>query len=153
MKTAKSYAEDNNFTYKKGIVMPPENFPTGCSPIFVEISKDAMKEARKRTKDGILVISHARDIENIEKDLNLTKEKWKMYYCHQNDFKENENPYKFLQEGNVLVVDIDLTSGFEWTTVIVIEKVISYAGADLHECNQMMRCTANLIVVRKRKSN
>ena len=76
-------------------------------------------------------------------------EKWKIYCINRNDFKENENPFKFLQDGNVLIVDNMLTDGFEWTTVILIEE--PPMGEPSYDCNQMMRCTTNLIIVRKEK--
>ena len=151
VKTTKSFAEWEYYRYKEGIVMPPENFPTGCPPIFVDSLEDAMKEARKRTKDGILIIN--RHVNDADKNyLNQTREKWKMYGNYQNDFRENENPYKFLQEGNVLIVECHFTNGFQWSTVIVIEKGTGSIGASLNECNWMMRCTTNLIVVRKRRN-
>ena len=89
VKRIKSYAEEDGYPYKKGIVMPLENFPTGCPPVFVYSFKDAMKEARKRTKDGILVIANLLRNFNI---LDQMKEKWKVYHKNRNDFKEEENP-------------------------------------------------------------
>ena len=144
VKRIKSFAAEKNYKYKKGIVMPLENFPTGCPPVFVESFEEAMKEARKRTNHGILVI--AKDVDDID-IFNQMKEKWKVYHFGRNDFKEEENPYTFLQEGNVLIIDNMKCQGFEWATVIVFE----YRGiesANYHTCNFMMRCTTNLIVVR-----
>ena len=150
VKMTKSYAEEKDYAYKKGIVMPPENFPSGCTPIFVDSIEDAMKEARKRTKDGILVITDILSVIDGNHS-NRMKENCKVYRELQNDFKPNENPYKFLQEGNVLIVDGPLTYGFEWTTVIVIERHHQLDGApSYHDCNRMMRCTTNLIVVKKK---
>ena len=103
------------YRYGEGIAMPPENFPTGLTPIFVDSFEDAMTEARKRTKEGILVIN------NFQFGIfNRMKEKWKAYRQDRNDFKE-ENPYKFLQEGNVLIIDDLACFGFEWATVVVFE--------------------------------
>ena len=96
VKTTKSVAEEQGYAYRKGIVMPPENFPTGCCPIFVDTFEEATKEARKRTKDGILVICVPWDTNG--NHLTQMNEKWKRYGDYQNDFKESENPYKFLQE-------------------------------------------------------
>ncbi|XP_066910457.1 uncharacterized protein [Clytia hemisphaerica] len=148
VKTTKFYAEERRYDYKEGIIMPPANFPTGCTPIFVDSFENAMKEARQRTKEGILVIltKSGKDAGN---HLIQIKEKSKMYQDGQNDFKKEENPYKFLQEGNVLVVKASDVNGFEWSTVIVMEREQIYQGASIHECNLMMRCTTNLIVIRK----
>ena len=130
--------------------MPPNNFPTGCTPIFVDSFEEAIKEARKRTKDGILVIKDI-DMDDKANYLKQTKEKWKRYDFIHNDFKENENPYKFLQEGNVLCVECEEAYGFEWKTVILFEREIKTSSASDHDCNLMMRCTTNLIVLRKEK--
>ena len=139
----KSYAEENNYDYKKGIVTPLENFPTGCKPKYVGSIEDAMKEARKQTKDGILVIF------NYDFDIfNQIKEKCKVYGEDRNDFKENENPYKFLQEGNVVAIHGLTCLGFEWATVIVFEG--KGLTSTYHPCNFMMRCTTNLIVVKEK---
>ena len=143
VKMAKSYAEKTAYFYKEGISMPPENFPTGCIPIFVDSFHGAMKEARKRTKDGILVITSL-DRDDFD-NFNQIKEKWKVYHEDRNDFKEEENPYKFLQEGNVLVIDATTSHGFEWTTVIIDQIDDLYDTH--HKCNYTMRCTTNLIVV------
>ena len=146
VKLIKSYAEEENYSYQKGIVMPPENFPTGCRPLFVDSFEDAIKEARKRTKDGILVItdSNLHDFNNF----NQIKEKWKVYHHFRTDFKEEENPYAFLHEGNIFIVDDLECFGFEWATVIVFEKKGNLSAA-YHVCNYMMRCTTNLIVVKE----
>ena len=80
VKMIKSYAEEKDYDYKQGIVMPLENLPTGCPPVFVYSFEDAMKEARKRTKNGILVITDHYD----PYIFNQMKEKWKA----RNDFKE-----------------------------------------------------------------
>ena len=118
VKTTKSVAEEKEYGYNEGIVMPPENFPTGCTPVFVDTLEDAVVEARKRTKDGILIIVD--EEYNFDK-LKLMKENWKVYHGHRNDFKKEENPYKFLQDGNVLIIHDFTSFGFEWTTVIVFE--------------------------------
>ena len=85
VKTTKLYAEEKSYTYEEGIAMPLGNFPTGCTPIFVHTFEDAMKEARKRTKDGILVINRVTSYINGD-CLNQMKEKWKVYHRDQNDF-------------------------------------------------------------------
>ncbi|XP_066932884.1 uncharacterized protein [Clytia hemisphaerica] len=134
----------NGYQYKEGIVMPPDNFPAGCEPIFVDSFGNAIKEARRRTKDGILVI----DPRYHDKIYNQIRGKWKMYVTHRNDFTEKENPYKFLQEGNVLIVDEDTCYGFEWTTVILFER--KRHSVTYHSCNEMMRCSTNLIIIKEK---
>ena len=144
VKTTKSVAEKKRYDYKQGIVMPPENFPTGCTPLLVNSIKTAITEARKRTKGGILVIFPDRYYGD---DLNQLNEKWKAYHVQQNDFKEEENPYKFLQDGNILIIDDFSSLGFDWSTIIVIEA--NGINATFHACNYMMRCTTNLIIVKE----
>ena len=153
VRIAKTIAEKQNYGYKKGISMPPGNFPTGCIPVFVECFKDAMNIARKGTNIGIVVILNKikKDYFNILDQLN---ENWKGYHRHKNDFKdeeneeEEENPYKFLQDGNVLIIDEDASLGFEWSTVIVFERKTDFSST-YHDCNYILRCTTNLIVVRE----
>ena len=146
----KSYAAEKHYDYEKGIVMPPENFPAGCPPVIVSSFEDAITEARKRTKDGILIIFESfRDDFDI---FNQIKEKWKAYHENRNDFKEEENPYTFLQEGNILIVDYLECLGFEWSTVIVFEEsLMTSDDITWHTCNYMMRCTTNLIVVKEKQ--
>ena len=67
-----------------------------------------------------------------------------MYHCNRTDFKEEENPYEFLQEGNVLIIGDTEYVGFEWTTVIVFEDIAD----DAITYGDMMRCTTNIIVVK-----
>ena len=158
VKMTKSIAEERNYGYQQGIVMPPENFPTGCPPILVHSFEDAMKEARKRTKGGILVITDNDCSYKIEDglrryyDSNLKlslSESWEFYLRSHNSFEEKkkeENPYKFLQEGKLLIADEYSSLGFEWTTVILYQKK-NNEGETYHDCNYMLRCTTNLIVV------
>ena len=156
VKVAKTIAKELNYRYRKGIRMPPGNFPTGCIPVFVECFKDAMNIARKGTNEGIVVILNKikEDYFNILDQLN---ENWKRYHSQKNDFKdeeneeeeeEEENPYKFLQDGNVLIIDEDASLGFEWSTVIVFERKTDFSST-YHDCNYILRCTTNLIVVRE----
>ena len=147
VKTIKSFAEED-YDYKEGIVMPPENFPTGCPPVFVYSFEDAIRDAQKRNKDGILVIVDTlRQFKNRHCDkFDMIDEKCKVYHLNRTDFEDWQNPYKFLQEGNVLIVDVIESSGFEWATVIAFEDIRA-GGPSLHACNSMMRCTTNLIIV------
>ena len=41
---------------KRIIAMPLENSPTGCTPLWVDTLEEGVKESRKITKEGILVI-------------------------------------------------------------------------------------------------
>uniref|UniRef100_A0A7M5WVI5 Uncharacterized protein n=1 Tax=Clytia hemisphaerica TaxID=252671 RepID=A0A7M5WVI5_9CNID len=143
----KSVSEEKQYNYKNGIVLPPENFPSGCTPILVDTFVDAMVEARKRTKDGILILDDTTP--NRFDIFNQVKEPWKAYHNKRNDFKEEENPYKYLQEGKVLITNEVVSLGFEWTTLIIFEGRL--APPTYHECNFMMRCTTNLIIVKKNK--
>ena len=153
VKTTKSVAENGNYDYKKGIVMPPDNFPTGCTPIFADSLEEAMKEARKLTKDGILIIT-----DNKRKDFDIfseIREIWKAYHDKRKDFQEWENPYKFLQDGNVLVIDNSRSLGFDWTTVIVFEQIKrdkTMTTATWDDCNYMLRCTTNLVLKKNKET-
>ena len=102
--------------------MPLDNFPSGCKPVFTSSFEDAVKEARKRTNEGILVIDQFTG--NVKKDycniLYKLNENGKEYHKKKNDFEEGENPYKFLKEGNILIIDAKISFGFDWSTVILI---------------------------------
>ncbi|XP_066912123.1 uncharacterized protein [Clytia hemisphaerica] len=139
----------SKYSYREGIVMPPGNFPSGCSPLFVDSFKDAVKEIRKITDDGILVIidfdiqpDHCFDI------LDELKENWRSYHTLRDDFGKDENPYKFLLDRNVLIIDNNISFGLEWSSVIVFEGD-GHKGDTYHYCNYMLRCTTNLVVVKK----
>ncbi|XP_066925453.1 uncharacterized protein [Clytia hemisphaerica] len=141
VKTTLTYAEQEEYRYKKGLVMPLENFPCGRPPVIMRTFYKAMKEARERTKGGILVIGGK---SKLYERLNRMHENWKNYNVFQNDLKENENPYTFLHEGNVLIVDSWVTYGFEWSTVIIMENDLILSNISRHACNQMMRCTTHI---------
>uniref|UniRef100_A0A7M5XFF3 Uncharacterized protein n=1 Tax=Clytia hemisphaerica TaxID=252671 RepID=A0A7M5XFF3_9CNID len=147
VKTTLSYPEQKKYEYKKGLVMPLENFPCGRAPVFVQTFDKAIKEARERTKGGILVIGV--NSPKINEVLNQMNETWKNYNHFQNDFKENENPYTFLHEGNVLIIDNLVTYGFEWSTVIIMETDLNSGFVSNHACNLMMRCTTHLIMCKE----
>ena len=140
-------AEEQSYRYKEGIVMPLSNFPSGCTPTFADSLEDAMREARKRTNEGILIIVEKIDGKDYFDVLNELNENWKSYHSAKDDFKKAGNPYKFLQEGNVLVAEEKTCFGFDWPTVIVIER--NNDNTTFHDCNFMLRCTTNLILVRK----
>ncbi|XP_066917250.1 uncharacterized protein [Clytia hemisphaerica] len=149
VEATKSFAEEKDYEYKEGIVMPPGNFPGGCEPIFVDLFEDAVKEARKRTNGGILVIvSDEIDVQDYYELLNQSNENVKAYHNNRNDFDKGENPYVFLLDGNVLIIDKFASLGFEWTTVILAEQD-DYNSIAYRDCNYMLRCTTNLIVVKK----
>lgn len=151
VKTTKSVAEKKRYKYKKGIAMPLGNFPGGCEPFFAVSFEEAVKEARKRTNEEILVIVddyRAFLINNYYCDvLYQLNENGMVYHKDKNDFKEGGNPYKFLQGGNVLIIGDCASLGFDWPTVIVFEKDSN--SITIHVCNNMLRCTTNLIVVKK----
>eukprot|EP00111_Clytia_hemisphaerica_P022505 TCONS_00066176-protein len=121
VKSTKSVAEEHDYDYKQGIVMPLGNSPDGCEPIFVDTFEEAVKEARKRTNEGIIVIADSSEFHaNYYCDvLDRLNENYKTYEKQKNDFKDGENPYTFLQEGNILIIDRETPFGFDWTTVIV----------------------------------
>ena len=146
VKATRSVAEKKNYDYKEGIVMPLGNFPGGCEPIFVDSFEYAVEEARKRTNEGIFVIVDALiDVKDYFDVLNQLNENAKAYHDRKIDFKEGENPYKFLQEGNVLIIVERAVLGFDWPTVIIFEQGNNHTT--YHDCNFMLRCTTNLIVV------
>ena len=131
------------------ITMPLGNFPRGYTPIEVHSLKYGVIAARRRTKGGILVIDNTE--RNYYRFLNKMNEKWKV--CkgrYREKFTEDENPYKFLKEGNILIVDQITCVGFEWPTVIVLFDSIIISCLFTDPCNSMMRCTTNLIVIRVR---
>ena len=128
--------------------MPTGNFPGGCEPIFVIFFEDAVKEARKRTNERILaILPNKIDVSNYFDVLKHLNENGKVYHEDKNDFGKGENPYKFLLDGNVLIIEERASLGFDWTTIIVIERKDD--DITFHDCNFMLRCTTNLIVVKK----
>ncbi|XP_066912963.1 uncharacterized protein [Clytia hemisphaerica] len=154
VKETNRIAGKEDYRYKEGIAMPLGNSPGGCAPIFVDSFNKAVRKARKRSeKGGILVIAEYR-IEKIDvylDELKQLNENGKMYCSHKNDFLEGtERPYQFLKAGNVLIIDGRCSFGFDWTTIIFIEH--ECANETYHSCNFMLRCTTNLIVVKKEKN-
>ena len=148
VESTKSVAEQKGYEYEEGIVMQLGNFPGGCEPIFTNLFENALIEARKRTNGGILVIVDSGEIDEDYFDvLDQLSENWKVYHRAISDFEEGGNPYKFLQEGNVLIVEDYTSFGFDWTTDIVIEQ--HFESATYHDCNHILRCTTNLIFVNK----
>ena len=61
VKATISVAKETGYDYTEGIAMPCRNSPGGCTPLFVNSFEDAVKEARKRTNEGILVIAEYSD--------------------------------------------------------------------------------------------
>ena len=146
IKATQSVAEKKGYHYKEGIAMPPSNSPSGCEATFVDTFEGAVKEARKRTNEGILVVVDYRINKHYFDVLNHSKEIWKAYHEKKNEFEEGENPYKFLQQGNILIINERASLGFEWSTVIVFEQ--NTRLATYHDCNFMIRCTTNLVIVK-----
>uniref|UniRef100_A0A7M5WX47 Uncharacterized protein n=1 Tax=Clytia hemisphaerica TaxID=252671 RepID=A0A7M5WX47_9CNID len=138
--------DGGNSGYKEGLVLPPANFPNGVVPAHVGSLGDAIKEMRKVTNDGVLVIAQVA----LELDFSLTSMKWKMYKrgnVGNRSFKKGESPYQYLVDGNILFIDEHaVINGFEWPNIISVEG--SRGGRmSKHPCNWFMRCTANLVIV------
>ena len=133
------------YRYQKGIADSPENFPDGCAPRHVKSFEEAMTEARKMTSEGILVISDKKDCVEYTTILDRMNEPWKRYST-KNDFSETQNPFHYLLEGKILFTDHEQTFGFEWTSVIYFQQFVEET-IEIHECNSVMRCTTNLIIV------
>ena len=52
---------------------------------------------------------------------------------------EEENPFQYLMDGNILIIDHWTCAGFEWPTVVLrTDRLHS------HEFNAYMRCTTVL---------
>ena len=146
-------AERECYEYKEGIVMPPGNFPSGCDPIFVDLFEDAVKEARKQTNEGILVIvDYHDDLKEYCDVLDQLNENRKGYCKLKNDFKKGGDPYKFLLDGNVLLINEFASFGFEWATVInTFTRGWTKNATTMHDCNYMLRCTTNLIMINRKE--
>uniref|UniRef100_A0A7M5XLA0 Uncharacterized protein n=2 Tax=Clytia hemisphaerica TaxID=252671 RepID=A0A7M5XLA0_9CNID len=150
VKEALSFEEKDSSGYKEGLVLPPPNHPDGEKPYHSGSFEDAVKEMRKITNNGVLVISdnlppyEAEDLQT----LNTLKLKWKRYGEDKNDFNKGESPYQYLKDGNILLVDDhELITGFEWDNIIILVKGNIVFGIDDHPCNMIMRCTTNLMLV------
>ncbi|XP_066914421.1 uncharacterized protein [Clytia hemisphaerica] len=80
VKEALSFEERKSSGYKEGLVLPPPNHPDGEKPYYSVSFEDAVKEMRKITNNGVLVISdnlppyEAEDLQT----LNTLKLKWKI---------------------------------------------------------------------------
>ncbi|XP_066914135.1 uncharacterized protein [Clytia hemisphaerica] len=148
-KEALSYEERYSSGYKEGLVLPPPNHPDGEKPYHFVSFEDAMKEMRRITNNGVLVISHNLPYEADDfQTLNKLKLKWKRYGEYKNDFNTGESPYQYLKDGNILLVeDYELIIGFEWENIIILVKEDNAFGLDNHPCNLFMRCTTNLMLV------
>ena len=127
--------ERGSSSYKKGLVLPPKNFPNGTLPAHFNSLEGAITEMKKVTNDGVLVITDGRYEENDLKMSNNMKWKWKRYECiGGNDFKEGESPYQHLVDGNILLVpNYELVNGFEWPNIISVEG--QTGKVDYHPCN------------------
>ena len=153
VRAAKAVADEKSYDYKEGIAMPLGRFPSGCEPQFVDSFKKATREARKRTNEGILVIidngDDALNVKDYFEVLDELNENRKTYHRGRNDFEKGGSPYKFLLDGNVLIIGQRTSFGFDWPTVILVERRRGH-GAAYHVCNFMLRCTTDLIVVTKK---
>uniref|UniRef100_A0A7M5TQT9 Uncharacterized protein n=1 Tax=Clytia hemisphaerica TaxID=252671 RepID=A0A7M5TQT9_9CNID len=147
VREALSFEERDSSVYKDGLVLPPMNHPNGKQPYPSSSFEDAITKMRKITNDGVLVIY---DISYEEEDLqtlNTMQLKWKRYGKRKNNFNKGESPYQFLVDGNMLLIDNQLISGFEWSNIILIIFKGDTGIIDDHPCNSIMRCTTNLTIV------
>ncbi|XP_066930831.1 uncharacterized protein [Clytia hemisphaerica] len=151
VREALSLEERYNSSYKEGLVLPPPNHPDGKKPYHSKSFEDAIKEMRKITKDGVLVISHLLyEDDDLLQTLDKMKLKWKRYGKDENDFNEGESPYQYLVDGNILLIEnYKIISGFEWKNIIIITKG-NKGSVDYHPCNYIMRCTTNLMIVERK---
>ncbi|XP_066926240.1 uncharacterized protein [Clytia hemisphaerica] len=154
VQAAKAEAERSEYLYGEGIAMPPPNFPKGRDAILSNSFEDGLKKARTMTKSGILVITDKINHISNGSAMDQMRENWKSLHPERNDFGDNENPYEFLTQGNILVIAGNLSFGFEWPTIILFQDGNDYqfGGPSLHRCNFIMRCTTNLIIVRTEKN-
>ncbi|XP_066923256.1 uncharacterized protein [Clytia hemisphaerica] len=78
VREALSYEERDNSPYKEGLVLPPPNHPNGKQPYPFSSFEDAIKEMRKVTKEGVLVISNfVFEEDDHFQTLKTMKLKWK----------------------------------------------------------------------------
>ncbi|XP_066928535.1 uncharacterized protein [Clytia hemisphaerica] len=151
VKEAKNVADKKHYKYKSGLVLPPPMFPSGRPPIYVNSFENAIKEMRKLSQSGILVIADTRtDGEHWGEHtvvLDKMNEEWKRYDFTDKDFKAEENPYEVLKNGNILLTDCLFIQGFEWVNVVSFREDANYI--DYHDCNYFMRCNTNLIVIER----
>eukprot|EP00111_Clytia_hemisphaerica_P012474 TCONS_00036609-protein len=146
VREALNFEESSSSTYKEGIVLPPPNHPNGKQPYHSDSFEDAITEMRKITNDGVLVIYDTAFEKDDLQTLNKLKLKWKSYGKRNNDFNEGESPYQYLVDRNILLIDdYNLVFGFEWNNIIIIVKEKS--GFIDRQCNFIMRCTTNLMIV------
>ena len=129
-------AEDTLSSVAASLVKPPEVFPTGPSPMYVQSVNEAISSERKKGSfNGILVISDMRNCQSVNPQSNGCVKKF------PDDFSDNENPCEFLnKEGNILVVKSFSLDGFEWPTIIVDGRYDSNP-------NMIVRCKVSLYIV------
>ena len=114
-KKSKSIAEDVFYEHVKGLTDPPKIFPKGSTPISKESVDEALFEAQTSTSQGILIVT-----DKVEDIQNTITQNVKFYHSDtKNDFaKSCIDPYRFLQQGGILITSPTLLSGFEWPTII-----------------------------------
>jgi len=148
VREALRFEEGKSSSYKEGLVLPPPNHPNGKEPYHSDSFEDAIKEMRKITNDGVLVISNY-PYEDVLQTLNTMK--WKRYGERKNDFNEGESPFQYLVDGNILLIEnYELISGFEWNNIILIIVKGTRGYIDRHPSNYIMRCTTNLMIVERK---
>ncbi|XP_066925663.1 uncharacterized protein [Clytia hemisphaerica] len=134
--------ENNSVTpVSYSIADPPQIFPKGPSPTYVNTINDAIILERKKSNlEGLLII-----ISSYDKNRDIDpKSNGEVKYF--DEFSGKENPSEFFSDkgkGNILVLKNDklvVIDGFEWTTIIIDSDLVS-------DYNLPMRCTTTLYIV------
>ncbi|XP_066925673.1 uncharacterized protein [Clytia hemisphaerica] len=151
LRNSKEIVNMSKVTYEKKpvttlsdvIADPPQIFPKGPSPTYVNKINDAIILERKKSNlEGLLII-----ISSFDKNRDIDpKSNGEVKYF--DEFSGKENPYEFLSDkgkGNILVLNEEndvlvVIDGFEWTTIIIDSHLVS-------DNNLSMRCTTTLYIV------
>ena len=145
---SKKLAKQETFRYTEGISSPPDDFPYGLPPLYFSTMEEGLMKAREQKSGGILIVKD--DINKGVIDPKFGQVKY--YATRRNDFKVEENPVEFLNDGNVLVTDNPCVSGFEFPTVIYHKQLRQLLTIEEHDCNVVMRCKAQLIIINETES-
>ena len=153
---SKQIAEQDEFRYQNGIVLPPANFPRGRPPVHIKTIDEALKSALKTSSTGILFVVDG--FENNFKDQLILPSVLK-YGCKIRIFDDeikSTNPCLFLKErGNILISHSANLGGFEFPSIIYFYHPdnLSYQTVPFnlfveeHRCNLFLRCTSQMIIV------
>ncbi|XP_066927601.1 uncharacterized protein [Clytia hemisphaerica] len=143
-KKAKEIGEELFFIFPAGLKGPPSIFPSSSSPVYIESVEKAIIALRtKSTTKGILIIGQ--DVPKPKSDYQV-----KLYYNGKNDFEPNEDPIKWLLDGNILITSASKLHGFDWPCIIIVRQIDGLKegeAIELHESNLIMRCTTSLYIV------